>query len=109
MGLLDGILGGIVGAGAARVIEQVLQNNGGVQGLISNFERNGLGGIAQSWVGNGQNQTVTPEQVEQALGPEALNNLAATTGMDPQALLAQLAQHLPGAVDGMTPGGRMPS
>lgn len=109
MGLLDGILGGLVGAGATRVIEQVLQNNGGVQGLISNFERNGLGAIAQSWVGTGQNQSITPEQIQQALGPEALNNLAATTGLDPQALLAQLAEHLPGAVDHMTPNGSVSS
>lgn len=105
MGLLDGILGGLVGAGATRVIEQVLQNNGGVQGLLSNFERNGLGAIAQSWVGTGQNESISPEQIRQALGPEALNNLAASTGLDPQALLAQLAEHLPGAVDHMTPNG----
>ncbi|MCB1391477.1 MAG: DUF937 domain-containing protein [Rhodobacteraceae bacterium] len=109
MGLLDGILGGLVGAGAARVIEQVVQNNGGVQGLISNFERNGLGAIAQSWVGTGQNETVSPDQLRQALGPDALSNLAATTGLDPQALLAQLSQHLPNAIDRLTPGGRMPS
>lgn len=109
MGLLDGILGGIVGAGTTRVIEQVLQNNGGLQGLISNFERNGLGAIAQSWVGTGQNQSITPDQIRQALGPDALNNLASTTGLDPQALLAQLAQHLPGVVDGMTPNGQVSS
>ena len=42
MGLLDGVLGGLVGAG----INQMIQRNGGVQGLVNQFEQKGLGGIA---------------------------------------------------------------
>lgn len=105
MGLLDSLLGGAMGAGALQLVEQVIQKNGGVQGLVQNFEQNGLGSIAQSWVGTGANQAVTPAQVHQALGADTIANLVSQTGLDPQALLAQLAAHLPGAIDHLTPNG----
>ena len=54
MGLLDGVLGGLVGAG----IEQMIQRHGGVQGLVNQFQQKGLGGIAESWVSTGPNQPV---------------------------------------------------
>ena len=34
--------------------------------------------------------------------------MADQAGMDQSSLLSQLAQHLPKAVDGMTPNGRLP-
>ena len=109
MGLLDSLLGGALGAGALQLVEKVIQQHGGVQGLVQNFEQNGLGAIAQSWVGNGANQAVTPAQVHQALGADTVTNLAAQAGIDPQALLAQLAAHLPGAIDHLTPTGAITS
>ena len=59
MGLLDGVLGGLVGAG----INQMIQQHGGVQGLVSQFQQKGLGGIAQSWVSAGPNQPVSADQL----------------------------------------------
>lgn len=105
MGLLDGLIGGVVGAGAMKLIEDVIEKNGGVQGLVANFEQNGLGALAGSWVGTGANQPVSAEQLHQTLGAEKVSALAQQTGMDPQALLAQLAEHLPDAVDKLTPNG----
>lgn len=105
MGLLDGVLGGLVGAGATKLIESVIEQNGGLQGLVQNFEKNGLGGIMQSWVSTGTNQAVSTDQMSQALGSDALSKLAASTGLNTNDLLAQLVQHLPNVVDKMTPNG----
>ena len=66
MGLLDGVLGGLVGAG----IDQMIQRHGGVQGLVNQFEQKGLGGIAQSWVGTGPNQPVSAAQLLHVLGSD---------------------------------------
>jgi uncharacterized protein YidB (DUF937 family) len=105
--MLDGVLGGVIGASMTSLVQNVLQKNGGVQGLMQKFETQGLGGVAQSWVSTGANQPVTPDQVHQALGAGTVADLAKSMGIDTQTLLAQLAEHLPTAVDTMTPNGKV--
>ena len=53
MGMLDGLLGGIVGAGMVSVVNNIIEKHGGLQGVVSEFERNGLGATVKSWVGTG--------------------------------------------------------
>jgi uncharacterized protein YidB (DUF937 family) len=81
---------------------------GGLAGILSAFEQAGLGHIAQSWVGNGPNQAVSPEQLQNVLGQDQVSNMANQAGMQPNDFLGQLAQHLPNAVNGMTPEGKLP-
>ena len=81
---------------------------GGVGGLVSMFEQAGLGHIAQSWVGNGPNQSVSPDQLQSVLGQDRVSSMASQSGMQPQDFLSQLSQHLPNAVNGMTPNGKVP-
>ena len=50
MGMFDGLLGGIVGAGMVSVVNNILEQHGGVQGVVNQFERNGLGSTVRSWV-----------------------------------------------------------
>jgi uncharacterized protein YidB (DUF937 family) len=109
MGLFDGVLGGVVGAGMVSIVNHVIEQHGGVQGLVSQFEQKGLGGVAQSWVSNGPSQTVTGDQVHQVLGPELLQQLSAKTGLPVQELAEKLAQALPGAIDKLTPNGQIPT
>lgn len=135
MGLLDQVLGGLMGGGGASPIQGVLMNmlgggqqggqggmgqggmgmagqgggiGGGLGGLLSSFEQAGLGHIAQSWVGNGPNQSVSPQQLHSVLGDDQVQGMASQAGMGPQDFLAQLSQHLPNVVNGMTPNGRLP-
>ncbi len=109
-GILKDILGGgqagggmgaqgMMGGGAA----------GGLGGLVSKFEQAGLGHVAQSWVGNGPNQSVSPQQLQGVFGQDQVQNMAGQAGMEPHDFLSQLSQHLPNAVHGMTPDGQMPS
>jgi uncharacterized protein YidB (DUF937 family) len=107
MGILDGLLGGAVGAEMTTVVSGLLQKHGGVQGLVSQFEQNGLGSTISSWVGSGPNQPITPDQVHQVVGPSLMGELAAKAGMSPQDLASKLATVLPKAIDAMTPTGKV--
>lgn len=105
MGLFDGVLGGIVGAGMVSVVNGILEKHGGVQGVVNEFERNGLGATVKSWVDTGPNQAISPDDVQRALGPDLLQQLAAKSGLSVQELSQKLSQVLPEAVDKMTPNG----
>ena len=126
MGLLDQLVGDMLGQtqaasgapgnspGLAGVLTNLLGGvnspgqSGGFSGLIQQFRAAGLGHIVDSWVGNGPNAPVTPEQLRNVLGPQQTARMAAESGTTEQGLLSQLAQHLPGLVDRMTPEGRLP-
>ena len=108
MGLFDGLLGGVVGAGMVSVVNNLLEQHGGLQGLVNQFQQNGLGDTVNSWVGTGPNKSISPDQVHQALGPDLLQQLSAKSGLSVQDLAQKLSQILPQAVDTMTPGGQVP-
>jgi uncharacterized protein YidB (DUF937 family) len=108
MGLFDGMLGGIVGAGMVSVMSGILEKHGGLPGVIGEFERNGLGGTIQSWVSTGPNQPISPDEVQRALGPDLLQQLSNKSGLSVQELTQKLTQVLPQAVDGLTPQGAVP-
>jgi uncharacterized protein YidB (DUF937 family) len=108
MGMLDGLLGGIVGAGMVSVVNSIIEQQGGLQGVVNQFEKNGLGATVRSWVGTGPNHPISPDDVHKALGPDLLTQLAEKSGLSVQDLALKLSQVLPQAVDKMTPGGTIP-
>jgi uncharacterized protein YidB (DUF937 family) len=108
MGMFDGILGGVVGAEMATVVNGLIQKHGGIQGIVSQLEQQGLGGTVRSWVGTGANQAITPDQIHQAFGSDTVNELAAKVGLSPDVLAAKLSQVLPQAIDKLTPTGMVP-
>ena len=123
MGLLDSVIGGLMGGGSSPmggVLSSLLGGgqagglgsssgmSGGLGGLVSQFQQAGLGHIAQSWVGNGANQPVSPQQLQGVFGQDQVQSMASQSGMAPNDFLSQLSQHLPNAVNGMTPNGRLP-
>ena len=103
-GGLGGLLGGLLGGGAAGSIL-----SGGIGDLLKQFQQNGQGDKAASWVSTGQNQPVSPSELEKALGPERIQWLMDQTGMNRDELLLGLSQELPTVVDKLTPDGRLPS
>lgn len=108
MGMLDGLLGGIVGAGMVSVVNGIIEKHGGLQGVVNEFERNGLGATVKSWVGTGPNQPISPADVHRVLGPDLLQQLSAKSGLSVEDLTAKLSQVLPQAVDRLTPDGAIP-
>ena len=105
MGMFDGLLGGVVGAEMATVVNGLIEKHGGIQGIVAQLEQQGLGGTVRSWVGTGANQPITADQVHQAFGPDTMKQLAAKFGMSPEDLSAKLSKVLPQAIDKLTPGG----
>jgi uncharacterized protein YidB (DUF937 family) len=101
---LPGGLGGLLGGAAAG---SVLSS--GLGSLIKGFQESGHGNVAQSWVGNGENQDIAPNDLAAALGSDTVDALSKQTGMGREDLLGQLSNALPGLVDQLTPQGRLPT
>jgi uncharacterized protein YidB (DUF937 family) len=124
MGLLDSVLGAALGqgggAGGNAALLNVLMSllagggqgagnaGGGLGALVEQFQRGGMGDIMNSWISTGENQPISPGQLGQVLGSDAVAGMASQLGMGSNDLLGQLSQLLPQAVDRMTPQGRLP-
>jgi uncharacterized protein YidB (DUF937 family) len=102
--LLRGTLGGVLGGAAAGTVL-----NGGLGGLLKQFQENGQGDVAHSWVGTGPNKTISEGDLASALGGDTLDTLSQQTGMGRDDLLEGLRQYLPRFVDQLTPDGRVPN
>lgn len=94
----DGANGGIGGIGGI----------GGLAGLVEKFHQGGLGEVANSWVGTGQNLPVSPDQLGGVLGNDTISAMASKLGMNQGDLLGQLSHMLPQVVDKLTPNGQLP-
>jgi uncharacterized protein YidB (DUF937 family) len=81
----------------------------GLGELVNRFRQAGQGETAESWVRQGPNRQVAPNELEQALGPEVLETLTQKTGLSREELLERLSRQLPDAVDQYTPEGRIGS
>ncbi|CAN7585910.1 YidB family protein [Bosea sp. LjRoot90] len=97
-----GILGGALGAGG---IGGLL--NGGLGELLDRFKQAGQAEKADSWVRQGPNQEVAPQELEGAIGPDVIEALVRQTGLSREELLSRLSRRLPEAVDRYTPDGRL--
>src|ERR1700730_6852384 len=109
MGMFDGILGGVIGAGATTLLNNYIEQQGALRNFVSQFEKNGFGDTMKSWISQGQNLPITADQIHQALGSDTVKELAAKMGLPADKLAELLAQHLPHAIDRVTPDGKLPS
>jgi uncharacterized protein YidB (DUF937 family) len=107
-GMVDGVLGNVLGGQLGPLVGSLLNGQGGVAGLVSMLQRGGLDEAVRSWVGTGANLPVSPNQLQNAFGPQVVQQLAQQAGMNPQDLMQQLSTILPGFVDKLTPGGVIP-
>lgn len=116
MGFLDNLKGmatSALGADqhsalATAAAEALGNQQGGIGGLVAKFEQNGLGAVANSWVGTGSNLPVSPDQLQQVLGSQQIAQLAAKVGISPDLARTGLAAILPMLVDKATPNGKIP-
>ncbi len=119
MGLFDSVVGSVLnnmggnaqaggGGDIMQMVMGLMQQNGGLAGLVEMFNKSGLSQQAASWVGTGANLPINAEQISQALGSGQLADLAGKFGIDPAQLSGSLAQYLPEVVNQLTPQGRLP-
>jgi uncharacterized protein YidB (DUF937 family) len=135
MGILDAILGGVLGGNAGGPVSgqlgnapggtlgsagtqaqnplllmalQLLQQNGGLQGILAKLQQAGYGQQAQSWVGTGANLPIDSRAVQQVFGQGQLGQIAQQLGISPDQASDGVSQMLPQVVDQMTPAGQIP-
>jgi uncharacterized protein YidB (DUF937 family) len=102
--LLKGGLGGLLAGGAAGSVI-----SGGLGDLLKQFQQNGQGDTANSWVSPGPNKQIAPDDLAKALGADQIETLASQSGLSRDELLAGLSQHLPDVINHLTPDGRLPT
>jgi uncharacterized protein YidB (DUF937 family) len=115
MALLDSILGAVTAktdaSGGANpligILGGLLAQSGGLQGLADKFVQRGQGNVFSSWVGMGENQPISSDQLQQALGSDQVKAVAAKMGVDPNQASQFLAEYLPKVVDKLTPTGKV--
>jgi uncharacterized protein YidB (DUF937 family) len=111
LGGLGGLLGGgggMMGGGLGGLLGS-LGGAGALGGLIGHLQQNGLGPQVGSWVGQGRNAPVAPQQLASALGEPTIQQLQQQTGMDRDQLMNALAHELPEAINQATPSGGPPA
>ena len=112
-GGLGGLAGSLGGLGALLpMVLGMLGNDsqhGGLGGLLEKFSQAGMGDMAKSWVGSGQNAPVSGDQLGQVLGGDMMGDIAAKLGLSPGDAAGQLANVLPGLIDKLTPNGHAPA
>lgn len=114
MGLLDNLesmaMGKVAGCNpeAAAVLEMIQNHPGGISGLVQSFHSNGLGGLVNSWIGTGENQAVSPAQIQQVLGSGQVQAMAQKLGISPDQASSTLSQLLPTIIDKLSPNGSLP-
>jgi uncharacterized protein YidB (DUF937 family) len=121
MGLLDQLLGGVMGSQPGNVSQQqqgslmdmatsmISGSPGGLGGLLDQFRSGGLGQQADSWVSTGQNMPVTGDQMSSALGHGQVQGMSQKLGLPPGAVAGALAMILPMVIDKLTPRGQVDS
>jgi uncharacterized protein YidB (DUF937 family) len=136
MGLLDGILGNVVGSmlggnqqgqdplgsilsglaggnasGGINPLLQIalslLEQNGGLEGVLGKFRQGGLGAQADSWVSTGPNMGISPAQLEQIFGYSALDGIASQLGVSQEQAGSTMSQVLPELINQLTPQGEV--
>ncbi len=119
MGLLDGVLGQVMGqiGGNNQAMKMAATiagmvggggSAGGLQGLVEKFQAGGLGDVAASWIGTGENKAVSADQVREALGDDEVQRVADEAGVSKDEAAGGLAALLPEIIDKVTPDGLVP-
>jgi uncharacterized protein YidB (DUF937 family) len=115
MGILDSIVGQVLGGGNSQnllinaIMSMIGGQSGGLDGLVKQFTSKGLGDIINSWIGTGKNLPITPQQVQQVLGNKSVADIAKKVGITSDDAASQLSKLLPQVVDKLTPSGKAPT
>ncbi len=108
MSWLKAIAGGVIGAEALSVVKGYIEKQGGIDGVVAQLEKTGLGQQVKSWVGTGENMKISAAEIGQAINVDKLKELAKNAGVDMDKARELLAQYLPVAIDKATPEGKLP-
>jgi uncharacterized protein YidB (DUF937 family) len=108
MSWLKAIAGGVIGAEALSLVKDYVEKQGGLDGVVKNFENSGLGKQVHSWIGLGPNEKISEMDISKVINAEKLKEVAKSAGVDLERAKTLLAQYLPEAIDKATPEGKLP-
>ena len=114
MGLFDEVLGGLEGQAGqhAALYEEVaglVTQSGGINGLIQQFEQQGLGQIMSGWMGGATNTPISPDQLVQAIGQDKITAIASKVGLSESQVTDGISKLLPLMVGHLTSNGTAPT
>lgn len=78
---------------------------GNFSGLIDHLRQAGLDEQVSSWLSNGPNLPISPDQIASALGAGTIADLAGQVGLSPDIVTNALSNYLPGIVDKLSKNG----
>ena len=112
MGLLkmgQQLLGDKLGDNAGGMMEALsgLTSGEGLDlgGIMEKMKAGGMGDQLESYLGDGENQEMSADQVKSAFGEEGISNFADKLGVDTDTAASQLKDVLPGLLDKASSGG----
>jgi uncharacterized protein YidB (DUF937 family) len=120
MGLLDQLSGQLMGKLGAQQQDSVPQSallssvmgliggSGALSSTLQKLKDSGLEEQVTSWIGSGENQPVSGDQIKDALGEETVQQIAQQSGIAPEHAATGLAQLLPQIINELTPNGQVP-
>lgn len=120
MGLLDGLMGSLMGGQQQggdnpllQIAMQMLANKGGggeggLGNLMNSLQNAGLGDQLKSWISTGENMPISGDQLSQALGSDKIRDIAGQLGMSHGEVSGGLADMLPQLIDKISPNGQLP-
>ena len=102
-------LGGIGMAAIIAIALQLLQRNGGIEGVLRKLRQTGHAREANSWVSQGDNEPISPDALQDVFGRDQVGDVARQMGVDPNEAIGGLASIFPEIINQMTPQGRVES
>jgi uncharacterized protein YidB (DUF937 family) len=95
-------------AGLVEGLLELVEQSGGVEGVSRIFESRGLGAETRSWIGTGDNRSISADQLLGALGRDRVGALSRRAGLSESLGAGAIAAILPALIDKLTPDGRAP-
>ena len=78
-----------------------------ISSLLSGLQSGGLEGVVNSWLGDGDNEPISADQLKGAVDGEKLTELASALGTDEETVLSGLQDAVPEMVDKSSSGGSL--
>ena len=113
--MISGLFGGEGGFDMSKLsallapIMALVQQSGGLQGLLEKLQSSGLQDQVNSWISSGQNAVANPQQITEALGADKIKAAAESAGIAPDQLAQEMSSALPNLVDKLSPSGQLPT
>ena len=100
IGTLISAFSGLAGGGGS---------NAGIDlgSLVSKMDTGGLGTVAKSWLGDGNNEAISPDQITSMFGSDKISEFASKLGLSKDEAAGGLSEALPQMVDKASSGGSL--